>query len=199
MSTTQTTFLNLVKPTPNTKEPYSRATENANLDKLDTAIGPKFTNTATATVGNSASEGQLYGATILPASQQTVWKVVAFGAIDNTTGSPTITFRLKLGGVTVATYVLTMTSTAGTGRKFRVEGEIICMTTGVSGTWSGTMHGTADTGAVMQPFVAGTDPTITKDTTLSSNNLEITAQWSVANAANTMRCVGGFVNRVTNA
>lgn len=198
MSNTLTTFLNLWKPTPGTKEPYNPVQENLNLDKLDTAIGPKFTNTATVTQSNNVTDNQMYGATILPASQQSVWKIVAFGSFDNTTGSPTITYRLKLGGVTVGTYVLTVTASAGTSREWRVEGEVVCMTTGVSGTWSGSMHGVANTGAVMQPFVDGPDPTITKDTTVS-NTLEVTAQWSAASASNVIRCPGGYVYRVTNA
>lgn len=39
MATTTTTRLGLVKPTPGTGEPVNRGTENANLDKIDTAIG----------------------------------------------------------------------------------------------------------------------------------------------------------------
>lgn len=198
MATSQTTYLGLVKPTPGTKEPYSRTVENANLDKIDAAIGPKFTNTATATAANTVTETQMYGATILPVVAQSVWKVVAFGSADNTTGSPTITFKLKVGGVVVATVVVTMTSSAGTGRAWRLEGEVVCMTTGVSGTWSGSLHGEAYTGAAYVSLVDATTSTITRDTTIG-NNLEITATWSAANAANIVRCPGGYVHRVTNA
>jgi hypothetical protein len=198
MATTLSTYLGLVKPTPGTKEPYSRTVENANVDKVDSAIGPKFTNTATSSAGNTTTETQMYGATILPASQQTVWKISAFGTVDNTTGSPTVTYKLKIGGVVVATVVLTMGASAGTNRAWNLEGELVCITTGVTGTWSGTLHGHANTGAALVVLVDSTVSTITRDTTIG-NVFEITATWSAANAANIARCPGGYIYRVTNA
>jgi hypothetical protein len=197
MSNTTTTFLGMIKPTPGTREPYSRSNENGNLDKVDAAIGPKYANTGTSSASNTTGETQMFGAFTLPANQQSVWKIVCFGTFDNTTGSPTITFRVKIGGVTVATYVLTVGASAGTVRAWRVEGEVICMTTGASGTWAGNLSGHANTGAAQVSFVDATNPTIVRDTTVS-NTLEITAQWSAASASNVIRCPGAFVYRVTN-
>jgi hypothetical protein len=158
VSTSLSTYLNLVKPVPGTKEPWNQVTENANTDKLDSAIGPKYTNTSNPTVNTSTSENQMFGATILPASQQSVWRIVAWGS-HGSTATPTLTIRAKLGGVQIGAIVIS--PAAGSGRMWRAEAEVVCMTTGVSGTWSGILSLQYNDGSGQKSAVDGVNPTLT--------------------------------------
>jgi len=199
VATTTTTVLGLVKPTPGTNEPWSLATNNSNLDKVDSAVGAKTVKFTTTTVSNTTSETSV-GSMTIPAgsSQQTTFMLELWGTFDHTTGTPTLTLRGKIGGTTFATFIATMPASTLTNKPWRAQIKIVCITTGVSGTWRPEMHGSVELTTTTTPFCGIPSAATTKDTT-ANQTLEVTAQWSAASASNTLRCDAGIGYRLTNA
>ncbi|MET9909698.1 glycosyl hydrolase family 28-related protein [Streptomyces sp. NPDC006476] len=163
--------------------------------------------TSTTTVSNTTTETVLHTFTIAgsDASAGSVYAIKATGTMDWTTGSPTLTLRVRLGGVTgavIATCVLTCTSSASTAAPaWAVEGDAVCITTGSSGTWRGTIKavGQIVSGgftAAANPATAGAPSAAVTQSTTSTNDLVITAQWSAAATANTVRCDTGYGQRI---
>lgn len=163
--------------------------------------------TSTTTLSNSTTETVLHTFTIAgsDASVGSVYSIRATGTMDWTTGSPTVTFRVRLGGVsgaTIASCTVACTSSASTsGPAWNVEGDIVCITTGSSGTWRGSIKALAGIqsggfGAAANPATAGAPSSAVTQTTTSTNDLVITAQWSAASASNTIRCDTGYASRI---
>ena len=200
MATTTTPVLGLVKPTPGTGEPYSRATENANLDAIDAAIGAKTTKFTTTTVGNTTAETSVFSVA-LPASppQGAAWHMRIFGTYDNAASATNFTVRVKIGGSQLTAITVNTPASAQTFSGISINFDVILATTGVSGTWRGELWGyTSDSGSGTVPRLAVPGSGLTKDTTVS-NNMEITVQWAAANASNVVRIDGGVFRRLTNA
>lgn len=200
MATTTTPVLGLVKPTPNTGEPYSRATENANLDAIDSAIGTKVSKFTTTTVSNTTAETSVMAVTI-PAGppQGSTYHMRVWGTYDNSAVAANFTIRVKIGGSQLTAVVQGTPASAQTFSGLVVEFDVVVATTGVSGTWRGALRGIkSDSGSGTSPLLAVPGSPLTKDTTVS-NVMEITIQWSAANASNTVRIDAGIWRRLTNS
>lgn len=148
---------------------------------------------ATVTVANSTTE-TVVGTVTIPAADAVagaVYRVTVFGTAS-VTGTPTFTIRGRLGGVagTLAATIGPVTASSGvTSQTWSVEFDVVCLTTGGSGTWMPRMVCTQNvtttiatqTGTVIMP---NSGASITRDTTASSD-MVVTWQWSAASASNT--------------
>lgn len=147
---------------------------------------------ATVTVANTVTETTI-GTLTIPANDAAVgavYRVVVFGTAS-VTGTPTFTIRGRLGGAagTLAATIGAVTASSGvTAQTWSVEFDIVCLTTGGSGTWMPRMvvvqnvsAAAAQTGTVLLP-VSGAS--VTRDTTASSD-MVVTWAWSAASASNT--------------
>jgi hypothetical protein len=162
--------------------------------------------TSTTTVSNTTTETVLHSFTIpgSDASAGSVYRIAAMGTMDWTTGSPTVTFRVRLGGIAgtvIATCVVACTASASTAAPaWSVEGDIVCVTTGGTGTWRGmikALGGIVSGGftAAANPATAGAPSAAVTQSTTATNDLVVTAQWSAASATNTVRCDTGHAQR----
>lgn len=163
--------------------------------------------TSTTTVSNTTTETVLHSFTIpgSDASAGSVYAIKATGTMDWTTGSPTVTFRVRLGGVAgsvIASCTVACTASASTAAPaWSVDGDVVCITTGGSGTWRGTIRalGSIVAGgftAAANPATTGAPTAAVTQSTTSTADLVITAQWSAAAAVNTVRCDTGYAQRV---
>lgn len=162
------------------------------------ALGP----TSVTTVANTITETVVATGTI-PAADVVagaVYRVKAWG-IASVTGTPTFTLTARLGGVAGASMGAIGPTTASTGvanKAWTAEVELICVTTGASGTWMprfalfqnisvatviGSNHQIQQTAAV------------TRDTTVS-NTMVVTWTWGTASSSNTATCQGYIFERV---
>lgn len=158
-------------------------------------------------VANSTTETILMPNVTIPANYMQdgrVLRLTLYGRIGWTTGSPTIRFRLRWGGVAGTLFwdsgVMTATSGAVTAALFGLELLIQTRSNGATGTLFAI--GSANVGSAAAPTVgsatgapafglygsAGDDTpaAVTLDLT-ADTALSITAQWSAANASNTIQ------------
>lgn len=155
---------------------------------------------ATATAANSTAETVVATMTIpaSDASAGTAYRYTAQGTAS-TTGTPTLTIRVRLGGVAgsvIAAFTAVTTSSAISGRGWRVDGTLHSVTTGASGTWSGAAtlaHHLNNTVGQLQTEL--TDAAVTRDTT-ADQALVVTAQWSAASASNTTAAAAAHMLRL---
>jgi hypothetical protein len=196
MSTTNTPNIVLVKPDVGTKEPYNQSTVNSNWDKVDAAFGESPSKVTTTTVQNTTSETSLMLWTIAAnnANPGSTYHLTVFGTAD-ITGTPTGTFRVKLGGTTLLT--LAVTCAANTNRPWCVRADLECITTGGSGTWRVTAR-LEDRMAAAEHWTMDTSATATTKDTTVGQGFEVSFQWSVASASNVCRADGGYARRMTN-
>jgi hypothetical protein len=147
---------------------------------------------STVTVANTVTE-TVIGTLTIPANDAVVgavYRVVVYGTAS-VTGTPTFTIRGRLGGVagTLAATIGAVTASSGvTNQTWSAEFDIVCLTTGGSGTWmprlvvvQNVTAAAAQTGTVLLP-VSGAS--VTRDTTASSD-MVLTWAWSAASASNT--------------
>ena len=116
--------------------------------------------------------------------------MVVFGTAS-VTGTPTFTLRGRLGGVAGTLAATLGPATAGSGvtnQSWSIEFDLVCLTTGASGTWmprfvlaQNVTTASTQTGAVLLP-VSGAS--ITQDSTVS-NAMVVTWAWNTASASNT--------------
>lgn len=187
----------------------SRNCSTANISVSSTVTGAvRWANTgdaptsqSVATVANTAAETVLASWSIPAgdAADHCVYRYVVQG-VASTTGTPTLTIRVRLGGVAgaiVAAFTAVTTSAGISGRGWRVDGSLLPIVLGASGTWAGgatlTHHLASTTGAVQNEL---TDAPITRDST-SSQTLVVTAQWSAASASNTATAQVGQLTRAS--
>lgn len=147
---------------------------------------------ATVTVANTVTETAV-GTFTIPANDTAVgavYRIVAFGTAS-VTGTPTFTIRGRLGGAagTLAATVGPVTASSGvTNQMWSAEFDIVCLTTGGSGTWmprlvvaQNVSAASAQTGTILLPTSGAS---VTRDTTASSD-MVITWAWSAASSSNT--------------
>ena len=124
-----------------------------------------------------------------------------YGVVSNVvTAVPTITFRVRIGTTTLsATYATSSTAlacnaTANTNLSWRGEFELVCQTTGTAGTglvmgqfWLPNLTANNTIAGVGYPALLppATPAPGTINTTVS-NFISTSAQWSAANASNTI-------------
>lgn len=145
-----------------------------------------FVGTADVTVANTVSALTIVptgtGVTTLPASFLKIGKTIriTISGYCGNTAAPTITFVLSLGGTTIASIVSPAINIAA-NYQFTISANITCRTTGAAGTV--VAGGAFNSNGNMIGLVKTTTTTI--DTTITQA-IGLTAQWSVANAANTI-------------
>ncbi|NGO66818.1 right-handed parallel beta-helix repeat-containing protein [Streptomyces boncukensis] len=117
----------------------------------------------------------------------------------STTGTPTLTIRVRLGGATgtvLAAFSAVTTASGIAGRGWSVSGVLHAVVPGSTGTWTANgqlVHRLASTtGQALQEV---TDGTVTRDST-ADQALVVTAQWSAASASNTAQVLAASLNRV---
>lgn len=197
MSSSQTPILQLFKATPGTAETWRTSDVNSNWDKVDAVMDGKSVDVSPSTIANSTTETTMFSGFVKIALQGTVCRLIMAGTFGHSATSTTLTIRVKLGGTTLITHVITTPASALSARPFRHEAELFCMTSGPTGTWKPSSLLTARVNATDTPFVES-PAAVTKDTTLTQN-LDVTFQWGAANAANTATLDAGFVHRITNS
>jgi hypothetical protein len=116
----------------------------------------------------------------------------------NTTGTPTIRFRLKLGGVTIADSTA-ITSPNNAGGVAFLDLFIPVTAIGAAGSVKGQMDGklASSTGGAYTPVVfTGAIGAIAIDFT-ADQLIDLTAQWSAASSSNVVQLlVGSFIDRI---
>lgn len=160
---------------------------------------------ASTTVANSAAETVIAVMTI-PAGDAVVgavYRIKAWG-VASVTGTPTLTFRSRLGGVAGTALGSSGARTASSGvsnRSWQVTADLTCLSTGAAGTWFACqITYEAVTLAGSPPFASpglvldGTT-SVTVDTTVSEDFV-VTATWGTASASNTLTCRGYTAERV---
>lgn len=156
------------------------------------SIGSIFTQTADATVANTTVETSILGTgsgtkTVAAGAINTVGRTLRIkvrGMISVNVGSPTLTVRFKIQGVTISTGVIAVN--AASSNAFSIDEMVTTRSTGASGTvasngefsYQDTLNGSPSVG-LLQPGTSTTDLT-------TSKALDITVQWSAANALNTI-------------
>lgn len=156
------------------------------------SIGSIFTQTADATVANTTTETSILGTgsgtkTVAAGAINTVGRTLRIqvrGMISVNVGSPTLTVRFKIQGVTISTGVIAVN--AASSNAFSIDELVTTRSTGASGTvasngefsYQDTLNGSPSVG-LLQPGTSTTDLT-------TSKTLDITVQWSAANALNTI-------------
>ncbi len=194
---TPTQNLGLYKANPGTNEPFRTTDVNANWDKVDAALLAPYTDFTANNCNNTATETVVMSGPIpAGAVQGTTWKMELGGVYGHSATSTTLTIRFKLGGTTFSTVTITTPASALSGKAWRAEVMLMCLTNGPTGTWKFTGLAFATINVTDTPFILSN--TLTKDTT-AQQNLDVTMQWGAANAANVAQTDAGIVYRVTNA
>lgn len=159
---------------------------------------------ATTTVVNTTTETAVATLTI-PAGDAvagSVWEITAWGGAS-VTGTPTMTWRSRIGGVAGTAMASSGARTASSGvvgHSWRVVLDVVCLATGASGSFFGQQVTwealSVAGGAPYVPAVVldGTVP-VTADSTVAES-LVVTAQWSAASASNSLTCQGFIAERI---
>lgn len=172
--------------------------------------GNRITNGATerpqthtaVTVASTAAETVLHTINI-PAGDAAVgstYRIRVFGTAA-VTGTPTLTFRLRLGGVGGSQIVAFPAITARSGMTdgvWDVEAMVtLTVSPGVSATWHGFAKGGHNflTSAITYTQFGPGGGSVTRDST-SSQDMVLTAQWSASSASNTITARGSGSGRV---
>jgi hypothetical protein len=156
------------------------------------SIGSIFTQTADAPVGNTVTETSILGTgsgtkTVAAGAINTIGRTLRIqvrGMISVNVGSPTLTVRFKIQGVTISTGVVAVN--AASSNAFSIDELVTTRTTGSSGTFASngefsyqdTSNGSPSVG-LLQPGTSTTDLT-------TSKTIDVTVQWSAANALSTI-------------
>lgn len=153
------------------------------------------------TVNNTATETILKEFMTIPANEPIVgatYRMTAWG-VASVTGTPTITIRTRVGGLAGTLQANSGARTASTGvlkHGWKVEADVVCLTTGVSGTGFVTQVTTESISVAGGPPWPGSaiildgQDTNTWNTTIA-NAVVLTVTWSAANTLNTIT-VHGF-------
>lgn len=156
---------------------------------------PYFTQTADVTVNNSAAEttilGTVTGSKTLAVNVLTQGKLL-HGIVRGRYGSDTVTpgtmrIKVKLGSVTILDSGAQTLPNSATTKLFDIDYDLICRTTGGTGTvWAQGKVLIGDTsGLIPQVFPMVNTSTSTIDTT-ATQAVDITVTFSVADADNTV-------------
>lgn len=155
-----------------------------------TALGI-FAQTSSVTVANSVAVttllGTLTGSSTLPANFFGVGKtiIIYVAGTINTTGSPTCTVDVTIGGVSMGSLVFTHTNAVTTGY-FNARFVLTCRTTGASGTIQAEGIGTWNPGTSAALSFFSNSATSAAVNTTGTLAINVRAQWSAANASNSI-------------
>ncbi len=178
--------------------------KTSNVSGASSIVNGAYRLSATNTVASSTTETDICVLTI-PANDAVTgatYRITAWGTCSHTTGSPTIQWQALLGANSLSgTSALTCNSTAATLRPWRAQADLVCLGTGASGPWFGTLAVTHTSNTTTA--ASATDPqhrilgtaTVANATT-SSNDFKLTFKWSANSASNTMTCRGYSAERI---
>lgn len=153
-----------------------------------------FVATASKTVGNTGTETSAVptgvGTVTLPANFLVAGKVIRIsgGGVFSTLITPgTLTVKVKLGSVVVASVAITNLLASAANNAFQFAGTMVCRTAGVSGTVMADGQADYDSGTLVRGFAAlnNAGATSTVDTT-GALLVDVTVTWGTSNAANTL-------------
>lgn len=205
MGTSTDPILGLTLVTAGTKEKVNVTTFlDDNFKKIAAAVGLRPAKSATQTISNNAAEVVLESFTIPAgtAALGSTWKMSVWGTADNiVTAVPTITLRLRLGGLAgslIASLVITCPAGAQTNKEWSVDADLMCTLPGAAATWRGRLLEDDNIQAVAHGGVAANAAAVTLDSTIN-RDMVITAQWSAASTSNVLRADAGNAYRITNA
>ncbi|MET8826108.1 hypothetical protein ABZX40_13630 [Streptomyces sp. NPDC004610] len=145
------------------------------------------------TVANTTAETVVASLTI-PANDAVVGAIYRIRVVTGISflASATMTWRLRLGGLAGTLLAqmgaTTLSGTAQTDKESCVEADVICVSTGASGTWFAAFQerrNSTQTGSVADIQMNYSDGTVVRDTTASAD-LVVTADWGAASASNTL-------------
>jgi hypothetical protein len=150
------------------------------------------------TVVSTSTETTL-GSVTLPANDAvvgSVYKLTAWGEIRSSS-TPTIQWRFYLGANQLAASGAISCVGTVSGRSWRAEGMVVCLSAGNPGSWFGNLtlvESISGSQFVGNTWVDG-GATVANATT-SSNTLSLTADWSTASSSNSLTARGFVVTRV---
>jgi len=164
--------------------------------------GVIFTQTASATVGNTTTEtsviGTGVGVSLLPANFWVAGKTIRlkmYGHIS-CTAADTASVRIKVGSVTVASSIDDAFPVTLTNSLFIAELIMTCRTTGATGTifvqGSTTIYAASSADMTVYGRQIVTTSAVTIDTT-ATGQLNATYQWSAARAGNTITSTNSVI------
>jgi hypothetical protein len=159
---------------------------------------------APTTVANTTAESVLQLVNV-PADDAVIgstYRIRVFGTAA-VTGTPTITFRLRLGGVTgtaVLPIALGVTARSGmTDGYWEMDAILTCTSSpGAGATWSGTARFTHNFVSSVTTYTS-VGPVVLASASVPSNvsqDYVLTVTWSAASASNTVTARGGESGRV---
>ncbi|NUP47561.1 MAG: hypothetical protein HOW97_09660 [Catenulispora sp.] len=162
-----------------------------------TQLDPRLT---TATVANTATE-TVIGTFTIPANDAQaggVYRATMYGTASST-GTPTITFKVRLGGVSgqiLASFPAVTTASGVASGGWLVETRLLCIVNGAAATWSASSALNQQIASLTAgtSSVALTNGTVTVDSTINEA-LVVTATWSAASASNTASSTAGLLYR----
>lgn len=159
-----------------------------------------LTNTAdSSAIASSASENNFsVNRVIVPP----MWKAggilrVRIGGVYSTTGTPTLTLRLKLGSTNILVFGAKAGINNASNQSWLVLADIICRTLGSSGTvmaQGSVFFNDAANRDTLETVVNSSTTTIS---TLANQTLQLSAQWSASSSSNTTT-LKNFVLEVIN-
>lgn len=154
-------------------------------NQLATAAGVTVANTTTETV---------VGTMTIPAADAVAGAIYRARMVANVSflASATLNWRARLGGVAGTLLAnagpTTLSGTGQTTKESAISVDLVCVSTGASGTWFAMLQevrNTTQTGSVGEVQLGSSDGTVIADTTISEGFV-ITAQWGAASASNTL-------------
>lgn len=165
----------------------------ANPAFVTSAAQTGFVQTTSTTVANTTTTTSMLstgvGSLTLPTNTLVAgknYRLRAAGSLGTTSTPGNLTLTLTLGGVSLGTAVLQDLPASTTGAGWQAEFDIVCRTTGTSGTSiaSGSVSHDKSPGRSGASF----NPTASVATipTNQSNTFGLTATWATANASNTI-------------
>jgi hypothetical protein len=162
----------------------------ANSGSIQTASAAQTNSTTNITVTSVAPSANSWEA-------GTVWKLQGFFTYLHTAAAtPTITVELLIGGVVAQTVESTPASSAGTFGA-RVEGTIVCRTTGAGGTAMASLLLLADFGTNLgNTVMASHDNTTSALNTTGAVTLLLRVRMTTAVASNTLTVIEGYATRL---
>lgn len=116
-----------------------------------------------------------------------VYKVTARGVYSQTAAAVNMTIRIKFGTTVLATTgAQAMGAVAMTNRQWELTADVICQTTGVTGTVEAAGTWKKHTSAILNSFWEMPNTAAITVNTTTTQTLQISAQWSTALAGNTI-------------
>ena len=163
-----------------------------------------FTQTADKTVANTSTETTLLGtgegSKTLPADFLTVGKTIYIrvsGYWSDISSPGTGEARVKIGGTTILDTTAQTPAGSVSNKTFEIDGFITCRTTGASGTIHHQGYLLLDVGGQSLEFWGMPATSTTTVDTTSSLAIDVTWQWSTADAGNTMTATNATIQVIS--